>query len=88
MNCPNCNSSDLRVLATNSTPDNHVLRNRKCHECKLKIFTLEVCVEPEHVHWVSRKAGNPGSKLKLVTNLSNVYDDLLFNEISTNATNQ
>ena len=78
----------MRVLATNSTPDNHVLRRRKCHECNCAIYTLEVCVGPEHVHWASREAGNPGSKLKLVTNLPDVYDDLLFNEISTNAMNQ
>jgi transcriptional regulator NrdR family protein len=70
MECPNCRSNDLRVIATNSTPDDHILRSRTCYDCKLKIYTIEVCLQPDHVRWVSREVGKAGSKLKLVTNLN------------------
>lgn len=55
MRCPECNSSRLEVVSTNSATDGRVVRRRHCLICSHRFYTiqqLEVLLPKEQFKWV------------------------------------
>jgi hypothetical protein len=51
MDCPRCNSGNIRAAATNGANAEHVIRKRACTDCGHAWFTVELAVSPAVVGW-------------------------------------
>lgn len=57
MKCQRCDSSAIRVTATNNREPETTVRQRVCSDCGHAWFTVEVAVNPVVVGWCSRSQG-------------------------------